>query len=138
MANLLETASEAGQFKTLLQAIESAGLTDTLNAEGPFTILAPSDQAFAQLPEGELDSLKQNVSKLKQVLFYHVLFGDVRAEDLAQIHEAPTVEGSIVVVEQSDGIKVNDARVTQTDILVDNGVIHVIDTVLIPTILMPD
>jgi uncharacterized surface protein with fasciclin (FAS1) repeats len=137
MANLLETAAKAGQFKTLIEAIEAAGLTATLNAEGPFTILAPSDQAFSQLPEGELDRLKQNSSELKQVLFYHVLFGDVRAEDLAQIKEAPTVEGSIVIVEQSDGIKVNDAKVVQTDILTDNGVIHIIDTVLMPTILLP-
>lgn len=138
MANLLETAAQAGQFKTLIEAIETAGLTQTLNAEGPFTILAPSDQAFSQLSNETWDGLKQNVPKLKQVLFYHVLFGDVRAEDLAQIHEAPTVEGSIVIVEQTDGIKVNDAQVTQMDILADNGVIHVIDTVLMPTILLPE
>lgn len=138
MADLLETAAKAGQFKILLQAIESAGLTDTLKAEGPFTVLAPPDQAFSQLPDGTLSDLQQNISKLKQVLFYHVLFGDVRAEDLAEIHEAPTVEGSIVVVEHTNGIKINDAQVTQTDILTDNGVIHIIDTVLIPTILSPD
>lgn len=138
MADLLETAAQAGQFKTLIEAIETAGLTKTLNAEGPFTILAPSDQAFSQLPDEAWDDLKQNVPKLKQVLFYHVLFGDVRSDDLAQIHEAPTVEGSIVIVEQTDGIKVNDAQVTQTDILADNGVIHVIDTVLMPTILLPE
>jgi uncharacterized surface protein with fasciclin (FAS1) repeats len=138
MANLLETAAQAGQFKTLIEAIETAGLTQTLNAEGPFTILAPSDQAFSQLSNETWDDLKQNVPKLKQVLFYHVLFGDVRAEDLAQIHEAPTVEGSIVIVEQTDGIKVNDAQVTQMDILADNGVIHVIDSVLMPTILLPE
>jgi uncharacterized surface protein with fasciclin (FAS1) repeats len=138
MADLLKTAAQAGQFNTLIGAIESAGLTDTLNAEGPFTILAPSDQAFSQLPSETWDSLKQNVPKLKQVLFYHVLFGDVRAEDLAQIHEAPTVEGSIVFVDQADGIKVNDAQVTQMDILADNGVIHVIDSVLMPTILLPE
>ncbi|NJO79037.1 MAG: fasciclin domain-containing protein [Cyanobacteria bacterium RM1_2_2] len=138
MADLLETAAKAGQFKTLIEAIEAAGLTETLSAEGPFTILAPTDQAFSHLPDGELDRLKQNISELKQVLLYHVVFGDVRAEDLAQIREAPTVEGSIVVVEHSEGIKINDATVMKTDILTDNGVIHIIDTVLVPTILIPE
>lgn len=138
MADLLETAAKAGSFKTLLSAIETAELSDTLKSPGPFTVLAPSDDAFSQLPDGTLDNLKQDPSKLKQVLFYHVLFGDVRSDDLAEIHEAPTVEGSIVIVEQQDGITVNDVPVVQTDILADNGVIHVIDGVLMPTILSPE
>lgn len=138
MANLLETAATAGSFKTLLSAIETAGLADTLKSPGPFTVLAPSDEAFSQLPNGALEALVEDVSKLKQVLFYHVLSGDVRSDDLAEIHEAPTLEGSIVIVEQSGGIKVNDVQVTQTDILADNGVIHVIDAVLMPTILSPE
>lgn len=138
MANLLETAATAGSFKTLLSAIETAGLADTLESPGPFTILAPSDEAFSQLPDGTFQALQEDISKLKQVLFYHVLFGDVRSDDLAEIHEAPTVEGSVVIVEQKDGITVNDAQVTQTDILADNGVIHVIDSVLMPTILSPE
>jgi uncharacterized surface protein with fasciclin (FAS1) repeats len=138
MADLLETAAQAGSFKTLLSAIEVAELVDTLKSPGSFTVLAPSDQAFSQLPEGMLDDLKQNISKLKQVLFYHVLPGDVRSDDLAEITEAPTLEGSVVIIEHDDGIKVNDARVTKMDILADNGVIHVIDAVLMPTILTPE
>lgn len=138
MANLLETAAQAGQFKTLLEVIETAGLAETLKSPGPFTVLAPTDEAFAKLPADELDELKQNNSALKQVLFYHVLSGDVRSDDLAAIHEAPTLEGSIVMVEQGEGISVNDAQVTLMDILADNGVIHVLDSVLIPTILMPE
>lgn len=138
MADLLETAARIGTFNILLSAIEAAGLVDTLTSDGPFTLLAPPDEAFSQLPEGALASFKANISKLKQVLFYHVLFGDVRSDDLAEIHEAPTVEGSIVIVDHKDGLKVNEARVTQTDLLADNGVIHVIDTVLIPTILLPE
>lgn len=138
MADLLETATKAGQFKTLLGAIEAAGLVETLKSPGPFTLLAPTDEAFARLPAGTLDDLKQHDSKLKQTLFYHVMSGDVRSDDLAEIHEAPTLEGSILFVDQTDGIKVNDAQVTQMDILTDNGVIHIIDTVLMPTILSPE
>lgn len=138
MPDLLETAANAGSFQTLLSAIETAGLTDTLKSPGPFTVLAPPDQVFSQLPDGTLEELKQDPSKLKQVLFYHVLFGDVRSDDLAEIHEAPTVEGSVVIVEHKNGITVNDAQVTKMDILADNGVIHVIDTVLMPTILIPE
>jgi uncharacterized surface protein with fasciclin (FAS1) repeats len=143
MADLLETAAQAGSFKTLLEALQFAELTDTLKSPGPFTVLAPTDEAFAQLPEGTLESLKQDLSKLKQVLFYHVLYGDVRSDDLAEIDEAPTLEGSVIAVEHSStgnngGVTVNGANVTQTDILTDNGVIHVIDAVLIPTILSPE
>jgi uncharacterized surface protein with fasciclin (FAS1) repeats len=138
MANLLETVTHTGHFTTLLSGIETAELNDILQSEGPFTLLAPTDEAFAQIPEQELTDLQHNPAKLKQVLLYHVLFGDVRSDDLAQIDEAPTVEGSIVVVEQSSGIHINEAKVTETDILTDNGVIHVIDTVLMPTILLPE
>lgn len=138
MADLLETAAAAGTFQTLLEAIQTADLTETLKSEGPFTVLAPTDQAFAQLPNGTLEELKQDLSKLKQVLFYHVLSGDVRSDDLAEIHEAPTLEGSVLIVEQNGGVRVNDIPVVQTDILTDNGVIHVIDGVLMPTILIPE
>jgi len=135
VANLLETATQAGSFKTLLKAVEVAELTETLNAEGPFTLLAPTDEVFDNLPEGALDALLQNTSKLKRVLSYHVLFGDVRSEDLLQTDEAPTLEGSVVGVDSGNGLRVNDVRVTQTDILSDNGVIHVIDGVLSPALL---
>ncbi|MBD2022652.1 fasciclin domain-containing protein [Leptolyngbya sp. FACHB-36] len=135
MADLLATATQAGSFKTLLAAIEAAGLVDTLSGDGPLTVLAPTDEAFAALPEGTLDSLLQDTPKLKKILTYHVLFGDVRSDDLLQIDEAPTVEGSIIAVDHSNGVKVNEATVTQMDILTDNGVIHVIDSVLIPALI---
>lgn len=138
MANLLETAAQRGQFKTLLSVIETAELQDILQSEGPFTLLAPSDQVFSRLSEQELADLQHDGAKLKQVLLYHVLYGDVRSDDLAQIDEAPTVEGSIVAVEQQNGIQINDATVVEMDILADNGVIHVIDHVLMPTILIPE
>lgn len=138
MANLLETAAQSGRFTTLLNAIETAELSDMLKSPGPFTILAPSDQAFQKLPQETLESLKQDISKLKQVLTYHVLYGDVRSDDLGEIHEAPTLEGSVVIVEQNGGITVNDIPVREMDILTDNGVIHVIEGVLLPTILIPE
>jgi uncharacterized surface protein with fasciclin (FAS1) repeats len=135
MANLLETAEQAGNFKTLLRAIEAAELAEILNSPGPYTVFAPMDEAFAKLPEGTLESLLQDIPKLKRVVTYHVAFGDVRAEDLMEIEEAATVEGSIVAIESSDGIKVNDAQVVKSDVLTDNGVIHVFDTVLMPGLL---
>jgi len=135
MADLLETASNAGTFNTLLKAVEATELVETLKTPGPYTVFAPTDEAFAQLPEGTLESLLQNIPKLKRIVAYHVAFGDVRAEDLMQIEEAETMEGSIVAIESSDdGIKANDAKVVKTDILTDNGVIHVIDAVLIPAL----
>lgn len=132
MSDLIDTAAKAGTFQRLMAAIETAGLVDTLRSPGPFTVLAPTDEAFAKLPEGALDSLLENIPTLKKVVSYHVLFGDVRSDDLVQIDEAPTVEGSVVAVDHSDGVKVNDANVTEFDILTDNGVIHIIDTVLMP------
>lgn len=134
MADLIETAQQAGTFKTLIQAIGATELTEILTSPGPYTVFAPTDEAFAKLPEGTLESLLDDVPKLKRIVLYHVAFGDVRAEDLMEIDEAQTVEGSVVAIESSDGIKVNDAKVLQTDILTDNGVIHVIDTVLIPAL----
>lgn len=134
MADLIETATNAGTFKTLVQAIEAADLVEILKSPGPYTLFAPTDEAFANLPEGTLDSLLQDIPKLKRILTYHVSFGDVRAEDLMEIAEAEAFEGSILAIDSSNGIKVNDANVLTTDILADNGVIHVIDNVLIPTL----
>jgi uncharacterized surface protein with fasciclin (FAS1) repeats len=134
MADLVETAVNAGTFNTLIKAVEATELVEILKSPGPYTVFAPTDEAFNTLPEGTLDSLLQDIKKLKRIVLYHVAFGDVRAEDLMQIHEAETVEGSIVAIESSDGIKVNDANVLKTDILTDNGVIHVIDAVLIPAL----
>ena len=134
MADIVETAVNAGTFKTLVKAVEATELVELLKSPGPYTVFAPTDDAFAKLPEGTLDSLLQDIPKLKRILTYHVAFGDVRAEDLMQIEEAETVEGSIVAIDSADGIKVNDANVVKSDILTDNGVIHVIDTVLVPTL----
>jgi len=133
MADILETAANAGIFKTLLQAVEAVDLLEFLKSPGPYTVFAPTDEAFAKLPGG-IDSLLQNMPKLKRIVTYHVVFGDVRVEDLMQIDEAETVEGSIIAVDTSDGIKVNDARVVTPEVLTDNGVIHVIDAVLIPAL----
>jgi uncharacterized surface protein with fasciclin (FAS1) repeats len=134
MADIVETAVNAGTFNTLVKAVEAAALVEILKSPGPYTVFAPTDEAFNKLPEGTLDSLLQDIPKLKRIVLYHVAFGDVRAEDLMQIDEAETVEGSIVAIESSDSIKVNDANVLKTDILTDNGVIHVIDAVLIPAL----
>jgi uncharacterized surface protein with fasciclin (FAS1) repeats len=135
MADILETARNAGTFNTLVKAVEAAGLVDTLNSPGPYTVFAPVDEAFNRLPEGVLDQLLQDVSKLKKIVAYHVVFGDVRAEDLLEIEEAETVEGSVLVVDTTKGYKVNQAIVLQPDILTDNGVIHAIDSILMPAIM---
>ncbi|MBD2727518.1 fasciclin domain-containing protein [Nostoc sp. FACHB-892] len=133
MADLVETAINAGNFNTLVKVAEAANLIETLKSPGSFTLFAPTDEAFANLPEGTLDSLLQDIPKLKKIVAYHVASGDVRSDDLVQINEAETFEGSIVAIESADGkIKVNNANVVKTDILTDNGVIHVIDAVLIP------
>ena len=133
MADLIETAVNAGNFQTLVKAVEATDLGESLRSSGPFTIFAPTDDAFAQIPEETLNSLLQNIPKLKRIVAYHVAFGDVRSDDLAQINEAETFEGSVLAIELADGkIKVNDANVLKSNILADNGVIHVIDKVLIP------
>jgi uncharacterized surface protein with fasciclin (FAS1) repeats len=134
MANLLETAVKAGNFNTLLKAVKATKLDEEiLNTPGSYTLFAPTDEAFAKLPKGTIEALLQDIPKLKKIVAYHVSFGDVRSDDLAQIDEAPTVEGSVLAIESADGkIKVNDANVVKTDILTDNGVIHVIDQVLMP------
>ncbi|MBD2204636.1 fasciclin domain-containing protein [Calothrix sp. FACHB-1219] len=136
MADLVETAIQAGNFNTLVQAVEAVGLTEVLKRPGSLTIFAPTDDAFAQLPAGTLDKLLQDIPKLKKIVAYHVASGDVRSDDLVQINEAETLEGSILAIESARGVvKINDANVLQTDILADNGVIHVIDAVLIPALI---
>lgn len=138
MANIVETAKNAGSFNTLIQAIEAAGLTETLKQQDCVTVFAPVDAAFERLPEGTLDSLLQDIPKLKKVLTYHIVFGDVRSEDLIEIDEAETMEGSVLAIDTSHGYKVNQAIVIQPDILTDNGVIHVVDSVLMPAIMMAE
>jgi uncharacterized surface protein with fasciclin (FAS1) repeats len=135
MANLIQTLSDSGHFGTLLKAIQVADLEDILSSEGPFTVLAPTDAAFSNA-DMDVEALLDNVPKLKRVLLYHVLSGDVRSDDLMQIDEAPTLEGSILAVEQ-DGqtVRVNEVAVTQVDLLSDNGTVHTIDGVLAPSII---
>ncbi len=130
--NIVETAIHAGNFTKLVAAVQAAGLVDTLSGEGPFTVFAPSDEAFAKLPEGTLDSLLQDVEKLKGVLTYHVLTGKVMSSNLSGVSNAATVNGQEVTIDATNGVRVNDSNVVSADIDCSNGVIHVIDTVLLP------
>ncbi|MBN3889075.1 MAG: fasciclin domain-containing protein [Nostoc sp.] len=132
MANIIDTATNNGSFKTLVAAIEAAGLVDTLKGAGPFTVFAPTDEAFNKLPAGTVDALLKDPAKLKKILTYHVVSGKVLAADVVKLKTAKTVEGSDVKIDASNGVKINDATVATADVAADNGVIHVIDTVLIP------
>jgi uncharacterized surface protein with fasciclin (FAS1) repeats len=132
MADIIDTAVSAGSFSTLVAAIKAAGLVDTLKGAGPFTVFAPTDEAFAKLPAGTVDALLKDVPKLTKILTYHVVSGKVLAADVVKLKSATTVEGSDVKIDASHGVKINDATVTTPDVAADNGVIHVIDTVLIP------
>ena len=123
----------AGKFNTLLQAAQTAGLAEALQGEGPFTVFAPTDEAFAKLPEGTVQGLLDNPEKLREVLLYHVVPGKVTAADVAQLDSAVTVEGQSVTISATDsGVRVNDANVIKVDVMASNGVIHVIDAVLLP------
>ena len=135
-ANIVETAVAAGQFKTLAAALEAAGLVDALTGDGPFTVFAPTDEAFAKLPAGTVESLlkPENKEKLKSILLYHVVPGSVTAKQVMQLNgrTVKTLQGGSIKVTTVHGVTVDDARVTKTDIHASNGVIHVIDTVLMP------
>jgi uncharacterized surface protein with fasciclin (FAS1) repeats len=130
--NIVETARGAGTFTTLIAAIDRAGLEATLAGEGPFTVFAPSDEAFAQLPDGTVDSLLAEPDKLAQVLTYHVVPGRVTAGDVVGLASAPTVQGEELPVSVDGSIHVDGARVINADIEASNGIIHVIDRVLLP------
>ena len=130
--NIVETAINAGNFTKLVSAVQAAGLVDTLSGEGPFTVFAPSDEAFSKLPEGTLDSLLQDVEKLKGILTYHVLTGKVMSSNLSGVSTAATVNGQEVTIDATNGVRVNNSNVVTADIDCSNGVIHVIDTVLLP------
>lgn len=132
MKNIVETAIEAGKFNTLVTAVKSAGLVETLSGPGPFTVFAPTDEAFAKLPAGTVESLLQDKAKLTSILTYHVVPGKVMAKDVVNLKSAKTVQGGMLTIDASNGVKVNDSLVTITDIETSNGVIHVIDTVLLP------
>ena len=132
-ADIVDTAVGAGQFNTLVTAVKAAGLVDTLKSAGPFTVFAPTDAAFAKLPAGTVEGLLKDPAKLKQVLLYHVVSGKVMASDVVKIKEAKTVQGSAAAVTVAGGsVKIDNANVIKTDIECDNGVIHVIDSVILP------
>lgn len=132
MADIVDTAVNAGSFNTLVAAVKAAGLVDTLKGAGPFTVFAPTDEAFSKLPEGTVDALLKDIPKLKNILTYHVVSGKVLAADVVKLKSATTVQGSDVKIDASNGVKINDATVATPDVAADNGVIHIIDTVLIP------
>lgn len=131
-ADIIDTARSAGSFGTLLAAIDAAGLTDTLKGKGPFTVFAPNDAAFAKLPAGTVDALLKDREKLAKILTYHVVAGEVVAKDVKP-GKVTTVEGSkLNITRGTGGVKVDNANVVATDVMASNGVIHVIDTVVMP------
>lgn len=130
---IVDVAIEAGNFKTLVAAVKAAGLVETLSGAGPFTVFAPTDEAFAKLPAGTVEALLQDKAKLAKILTYHVVAGKVMAKDVAGMTSAKTIEGGQVTVKAENGkVMINDATVTTADIEASNGVIHVIDKVLMP------
>jgi len=131
--DIVATAVEAGSFKTLAAALAAADLVKTLQGPGPFTVFAPTDEAFAKLPAGTVDALLKDVPKLKGILTYHVVAGDVRAAQVVKMASAKTLQGQDVRISLADGkVKVDEAVVLKTDIVCSNGVIHVIDAVMLP------
>lgn len=134
LGDIVATADGAGTFTTLLAAAQAAGLVETLQGDGPFTVFAPTDDAFAALPEGTLDSLLADPEALKQVLLYHVVPGAVNADEVVNLTSADSVEGSPIAIAVQDGtVYLNDAaQVVATDVMASNGVIHVIDQVILP------
>ena len=137
MGGICDTAIAAGNFKTLVAATQAAGLVETLNTKGPFTVFAPTDEAFAKLPKGTVEGLLKDIPKLTAVLTYHVVAGKVMAADVVKLKTAKTVQGQEVKIDATKwhlhkNVKINDAEVVKADIVTDNGVIHVIDKVLLP------
>ena len=133
-ADIVDTAV-AGKFNTLVAAVKAADLVDTLKGPGPFTVFAPTDEAFAKLPAGTLEDLlkPENKAKLQSILTYHVVPGKVMSQDVVKLHSAKTVEGGTIAIKTvNGGAMVNNAHVTKADIVTSNGVIHVIDTVMLP------
>jgi uncharacterized surface protein with fasciclin (FAS1) repeats len=131
--DIVDTAVAAGNFKTLVSAVEAAGLVDTLKGPGPFTVFAPTDDAFAKVPKDQLEALLANKTQLTAVLTYHVVAGKVMSTDLTNGMMAKTIQGGNITFDTTMGVMVNDAKVVQADIVCTNGVIHAIDTVLMPS-----
>lgn len=129
--DIVDTAVDAGSFKALATALGAAGLIETLKGKGPFTVFAPTDEAFAKIPKADLEALLKDKAKLTAVLTYHVVPGKVMAADV-KAGKVKTVQGSDITVTTKNGVMVNKAKVVKTDIVADNGVIHVIDTVIMP------
>jgi uncharacterized surface protein with fasciclin (FAS1) repeats len=130
--DIVDTAVAAGSFKTLAKALTAAGLVDTLKGPGPFTVFAPTDDAFAKLPPGTLDALLKDKAKLSAVLTYHVVPGKVTSSQVVKLTSAKTVQGQSLTISSEKGVKVDGANVTKADIPAKNGVIHVIDSVVLP------
>jgi uncharacterized surface protein with fasciclin (FAS1) repeats len=137
MGGICDTAIAAGNFKTLVAATKAAGLVETLNTKGPYTIFAPTDDAFAKLPKGTVESLLKDIPKLKAILTYHVIEGAVPASDVVQHKKLTTLQGQDLKVDAAKwhlhkSVKINEANISKADIKADNGIIHVIDKVLLP------
>jgi uncharacterized surface protein with fasciclin (FAS1) repeats len=131
--NIVEVAVAAGNFTTLATALQAAGLVDTLKGQGPFTVFAPTDEAFAKLPAGTVEALLNDIPKLKQILLYHVVSGEVTSKDVVKLSKATTVEGSdVAITVQGSNVMIDNAKVVGADVMASNGVIHVIDTVILP------
>jgi len=131
--DIVQTAINAGNFTTLATALKTAGLVDALKGDGPFTVFAPTDEAFKNLPDGALDNLLKDKEALKNVLLYHVVSGNVSSKDVVTLDKATTLNGSDIKIKTTDGkVMINDADVTGADVMASNGIIHVIDKVLLP------
>ena len=131
--DIVDTAVAAGSFKTLAAALKAAGLIETLKGSGPFTVFAPTDEAFAKLPAGTVEGLLKDKEKLTKILLYHVVSGNVMAKDVVKLKSAKTVQGSSVRISATNGkVMVDNAHVIKADVAASNGVIHVIDTVILP------
>jgi len=131
--DIVDTAVGAGQFKTLVTAVKAAGLVETLKGKGPFTVFAPTDEAFAKIPKEKLEALLKDKDALSAVLTYHVVPGKVMAADVVKLDTAKTVQGKSITITNKDGkVMINDATVVKTDIVCENGVIHIIDAVILP------
>jgi uncharacterized surface protein with fasciclin (FAS1) repeats len=132
MPTIVDVAVQAGKFNTLVQAVQAAGLVETLSGEGPFTVFAPTDEAFAQIPQETLQAVLADKEKLTAILTYHVVPGKLMAADVVRSTQLQTLQGQSITVSTEGGVCVDDANVVQTDIEADNGVIHVIDKVIMP------
>jgi uncharacterized surface protein with fasciclin (FAS1) repeats len=130
--DIVDTAVADGSFTTLVAAVQAAGLVEVLKGDGPFTVFAPTDEAFAKLPEGTVESLLQDKEALTKVLTYHVVPGKVLAADVVNLKSAQTVQGQSIAIDTASGVKVDNANVIATDVIASNGVIHVIDAVILP------